>query len=186
MNAPAIQASNISTELVKKHYNTGLSSQALTDPLLLELSLSPRSILGLGSAAVSRGRGGWVWQKECVCAHACTRAQLTQSEKCCMATVHKGTRLCIRMCQTCSCLYVWKSSKIKRLCVSACACVPFAYMSVSVFLYLSAPPSLCTETGFYITPYICAHTQCLCSREEAWTHCVPHRYCNNSSSHQLR
>lgn len=64
--------------------------------------LSPHCILGLGSAAVSRGRGGWVWQRSvCVCECTCTRAQLTQSETCCMATVHKGTRLCIRMCQVC-------------------------------------------------------------------------------------
>lgn len=101
----------------------------------------------------------------CMCAHTCTRAQLTQSEKCCMATVHKGTRLCICMCQMCSCLYVWMGSEINR--VSLCVCLLHTYLSV--FLYLSAPHSS-TEPlhldGFYITPYS------VCSREEAWIHNV--------------
>lgn len=73
------------------------------------LGTSPSS-LGLGSAAVSRGRGGRVWQRS-VCECTCTRAQLTQSEKCCVATAYKGTRLRVRMCL--ACLYV-------------CACVCFA------------------------------------------------------------
>lgn len=102
--------------------------------------LSPHSILGLGSAAVSRGRGGWVWQRSvCVCECTCSRAQLTQSETCCMATVHKGTRLCIRMCQVC--LYVW-------MCVFC------------VFCHLCASHRQ-TFNRLYITPYICVHTDCL-------------------------
>lgn len=53
----------------------------------------------------SRGRRMGV-ARVCECTR--TRARLTQSEKCCMATVHKGTRLCRRVC---------------RVCLYACVCV---------------------------------------------------------------
>ena len=156
--------------------------------LLLEqpCSLSPHSILGLGSAAVYRGRGGWVWQRSvcvcvCVCVWVsectCTRAQLTQSEKCCMATVQRDTVMCTHVSSVFVCVEREWDREIVCLCLCVCVCV-FGYLCVPHRQTLSW---LCIVKRFYI---IHVYTHAACKVEEVRdTLYVSHRRRINTSDH---
>lgn len=95
----------------------------------------------------------------CVCECTRTRARLTQSEKCCMATVHKGTRLRIYACVEC-------------VCMRACAC----------FVFLSQRQTLDRQRSY--TSRLCSH-KVACGAQEAHVQAaaVARRYCNSGNSH---